>query len=518
VVEKAIEAYDNERFGPILGVSDEGSAAQTIADAAYASAKAQAHGAPNEMCVGVIIDGERMGSAGEVPIGPPEYAQVVPAASGRTFCTTNVGVRVNTRLHQPLPEFAVTAAASDERAWLDAIFEQFKPFIKTPDGTPRPLTIRLLVESLEQSEMLPDLVSKIEAGREQGTLSSRDLHRLSILRVYENEIETEEQIAEIKQLVALAAKLGVPEVAIDGKLVEAARRRINIQGLLNVLRPEAARSLLMHAKEHGVTLSYHYELDPETAARTVWTGLNSAHKEGLTAAKYGLFPLSLDQQKYVVEHIQRWLADWTPIPAFYVDTALVTEDDVFESDRCVAAARLWMEMVSERGAKVILVDAPDRIQPHRLLRTDGGPNDPGVLAMDDVGALQRHADGLGLKVLWSGGVKPDQAFELGKLGVSGIFTTGSASVKVPVHGSLVTDRRLPFQPEPTAAGVRKIHALLQGGYLCRVMSNQSITSEIEARVASLLQTGTSGEDTETALDALNATLIRGWKEYWSAST
>ena len=39
-----IEAYDHQRFGPILGVSDEGSAAPTIAYAAYNSAKALATG------------------------------------------------------------------------------------------------------------------------------------------------------------------------------------------------------------------------------------------------------------------------------------------------------------------------------------------------------------------------------------------------------------------------------------------------------------------------------------------
>ena len=61
--EKPIEACDHKKFGPILGVSDEGSAAKTIADAAYTAAKAQAHGSPDESVVGVIIDGERMGSA-----------------------------------------------------------------------------------------------------------------------------------------------------------------------------------------------------------------------------------------------------------------------------------------------------------------------------------------------------------------------------------------------------------------------------------------------------------------------
>jgi len=96
VTTKVLEAYDNKRFGPILGVSDEGSAAKTIAKAAYKSAKAIAMGDDADgMCVGMIIDGERMGSAGEIPIGPDEYAQVEPAANGWTFCTTNVGVRVS---------------------------------------------------------------------------------------------------------------------------------------------------------------------------------------------------------------------------------------------------------------------------------------------------------------------------------------------------------------------------------------------------------------------------------------
>jgi hypothetical protein len=515
VTEKAIERYDNKRFGPILGVSDEGSAADTIARAAYMSAKAQALQAPDAMTVGLIIDGERMGSAGEVPIGPDEYAQILPAARGRTFCTTNVGVRVNTRLHQPLPEFRVADAKADEQKWLDDVFDVFKPFIETPDGAPRPLTVRLLTQTQECHEALRDLVPKLEVGREDGRLGAHDLHGLSFLIVFEDEIDSEGKINEIRKLMALAAELNIPEVAIDGKLVEAARRRISIQGLLNILDPDTARSLLAHGDKLGVKLTYHFEVDQESAARTVWTGLNSARKYGLTAAKYGLFPLKLDQQDYVVRNIQRWMPDWTPIPAFYVDTALVTENDVCEEDRIVESAKLWMNMITRNGVKVALVDAPDRIRPRRLLKR-GGSDDRGVLTLDQVATLVAHANELGLKVLWSGGIGPEQALELGKLGVAGIFTTGSTARKVAVHGAVVVDKRLAAVAEPTEVGVRRIHALLQAGYVWSVLidSDREIRDRIRSAGEALAKTGTTGSEAESALDSLNRVLIRGWKQYW----
>lgn len=513
--QKALEKYNHLRFGPVLGVSDEGSAAQTIADAAYASAKAWALGNPDAMSVGVIIDGERMGSSGEVPIGPDEYRMVLPAAIGSTFCTTNVGVRVNTRLHQPLPEFRVADAAADEEKWIAAVFAKFKPFIHTPDGQMRPLTVRLLTETQECLEALRRLVPKLEAGRRDGRLGPPALHSLSFLIAFGEEIASDEQIDRIKRLMALASELGVHEVAIDGDLKEAARRRLSIQGLLNILDPEAARALLAHGRKLGVRVAYHFEIDPETAARTVWTGLNSAYRNGMTAAKYGLFPLQFDQQQYVVRHIQSWMTDWTPIPAFYVDTALVTESDVFASDRCVEAARLWMDMVSRNGAKVVLVDAPDRINPRRLLRRGTGPDDPGVLSLDDLKTLLEHANSLGLRVLWSGGVSAEEAFALGKLGVFGFFTTSSTARVVPVHGSLTSDAQLAAEKEPTELGVRRIHALAQGGYLCSVLAGEDqLIDEIDRRCTDLIASGSESDACKAALGSLNDALIRGWKRYW----
>jgi hypothetical protein len=117
----SLATYDSERFGPLFAVSDEGSAGETIVNAAYASAKAKALWPIDPVSLGVALDGERMTSAGEVPIGPPEYEDLLDAATGRLLLTTNVGVRVNARLTQQLPEFAVTENSANDKQWLRRI-------------------------------------------------------------------------------------------------------------------------------------------------------------------------------------------------------------------------------------------------------------------------------------------------------------------------------------------------------------------------------------------------------------
>jgi hypothetical protein len=515
-VTKPLEEYDHARFGPVLGVSDEGSAAATIAAAAYASAKATAHGAADPMVVGMILDGERMGSAGEVPIGPDEYDQLLPAAEGRTFVTTNVGVRVNTRFYQPLPQFRVADAAADPAAWVDSVIERFAPFVHTPDGTPRRLTVRLLVTAGEPHDGLADLVRSIDAARSEGRMGPPDLHRLSLLVAYPEEIGADD-LDGLKALVDLAADLGIPEVAVDAPLREAARRRLSVQGLLNVLAPDTVRELLAYGHDRGVQSVYEFDVDTETAARTVWTGLNSARHYGLSAAKYGLVPLRLEQMEEVIDGVQRWLHDWTPIPAFYVDTPLVTSDDVYEMDRVVEAAKVWMTMAAAAGAKVVLIDAPDRVNPRKLLRKTDAPDDPGVLTLDDVAELLDHAVGCGLRALWSGGNSAEQAFQLGRLGVFGIFTTGSTARVVPVSGTLESDQQLAQTSEPTEVGVRRVHALLQAGYLCHVLGADAVVAEIEAAATALVAAANDTVECATALDAMNAVLERGWNLHWTST-
>lgn len=507
----ALEKYDSRRNGPLLGVSDEGSAAATIVDAAYRSAKALASSSPCAAVVGMIVDGERMTSAGEVPIGPDEYAQIMPAVTGRTFCSTNVGTRVSTRLHQPLPEFAVKAAHGKQQQWIDEIFKRFEPFIKTPDGEPRPLTVRLIVESDACKSALRTLVPKLEAGRRQKKLGPKDKHRLSLLWVYSHEIA--DDLQPIRDLIRLAAELMVPEVVVDGPLREAARRRLSVQGMLNVLTPASANALLAEAAKAKVRLAYRFEDDPESASRVVWTGICAARSNGLNAAKYGLTPLVFEQQREIVERIQRWTKGWTAVPAFYVDTPLMTADQVYEPKECVAAARRWMAMVSKAGAKVVLVDAPDRIVPRRLLKANA-QDSVGVLTPKQVGQLNRYAESLKLRVLWSGGIHAEQAFELASFGVFGIFTTGSTAKPIPVSGELAGDAAMAASAEPTSQGVRRIHALVQAGFLSTAIKDKALVRSIRKAADAVLKDDLNSKKLERHLAALNKVLEAGWKKHW----
>ena len=64
-----------------------------------------------------------------------------------------------------------------------------------------------------------------------------------------------DDVAEIRSLLQLAADLNVPEVAIDGRELDAARRRIVLAGLLNVLDEPTANTLLGEAEKLGLAMS-----------------------------------------------------------------------------------------------------------------------------------------------------------------------------------------------------------------------------------------------------------------------
>src|SRR4029453_3439720 len=195
--------YDSEHLGPLFAVSDEGSAGETIVNAAYASAKPKALGPTDPGGLGIALDGERMTSAGEVPIGPPEYEDLSDAAAGRLLLTTNVGVRVNARLTQQPPEFAVTEKSANDKQWLDSVFAAFEPFVHTPDGQPRPLTVRLSVDPKAPIKSLKGVVTKLEAGRKGGKMGPAEIHQLSVLVAFEDRI-TDDEIGVLERIMKLA--------------------------------------------------------------------------------------------------------------------------------------------------------------------------------------------------------------------------------------------------------------------------------------------------------------------------
>jgi hypothetical protein len=512
-----LDEYDSETFGPLLAVSDEGDNARTIAHAAHASAKARALDPAGATALGVMIDGERMVSAGEGPIGPEEYAKLIAAAFGRTLCSTNVGVRVNARLYRLFPEFSITDASIDEEKWLTEIFAAFRPFLKTPDGNPRPLTVRLIVKPEDSLETVRKLVAKLEAGRGQGLLGPSSVHLISLLSICGGVIRAGAETEEIKRLLEIAAQTGIAEVAIDGELLFGARQRMSVESLLNILEVSALRDLFAVARQQKVRLVYRYQVDTDSAARTIWTGLHTTRSYGFTAGKYGLVPLTLEEQERVVGLVSRWTKGWTAIPAFYLDTPLVTHDEIFDEPQCMEAALLWMEKVRGSGAKLALFDCPDRIAGRHLIRDERDAEAKGILTLEQIATLERHGRELGLKLMWSGGITARQAYSLGEQDVFAVFSTGATSRRVAVYGSFADDPELASEGEPTEIGVRRVHAVLQGGFLARVLTdrNKELAEKVRDRSLRLLQAIDSQSPTEETLAQLDEALLRGWSQHWA---
>jgi hypothetical protein len=497
--------YDSDRYGPLFAVSDEGSAGPVVLDAALSSAKAAA-GASSRFRLGVILDGERMTSAGEVPIGPPEYGALSSAAAGQLLLTTNVGTRVNVRLTGQLPEFPALEKSAE------AVIAAFRQFLDTPDHRPRPLTVRLQLDPGADCTQLAALVEKLEEARNKGEIGPANAHQLSVLVCFKDEIAADAQLEQSEAIIVAAADLGVPEVAIDGAQLSYARRRWGAQGLLNVLSIPAANRLLKFATARGVRLRPRYQIDVDSAARTIWTGLEAARVNGFDAGKYGLLPLTLEEQGQVIELITRWTSGWTAIPAFYVDTPLVAAAEVLDVAQCEVAARRWLKVARGAGATTVLFDAPDRVNPRKLVQGSDSPD--GVLTPDQIGALCDYSELLGVKILWSGGITAPQAFALARRRVFGIFSTSSTAAKIAVTAQFERDPRLAAENEPTEFGVRRMHAIIQGGFLSSRMGelHAGLARELETSTTNLVASGGEAAKSQAALEALNGLLLRGWQQ------
>lgn len=505
-----LERYDAVKYGPLLAVSDEGDNAPAIAAAAYASPKARALRNASATSVGVMIDGERMVSAGEGPIGPTEYAKVYAAARNKTYCSTNVGVRANTRVYELLPEFAIAAAAEDESAWIADVFAAFAPFINTPNGVPRPLTVRLVVQPSDAAATVARLVAKLEAGRASGKLGPKSLHAFALLSISDVPIAKGAPADEIERVFAIAAQSGIAEVAIDGPLTMWAREHISVASLLNVADVPTLQALFAAARKNDVRLVYRYRVDVDSTARTIWTGLYTARAHGFSAGKYGLTPLTLEEQERVVTLVSGWTKGWTTVPAFYVDTPLVTADDVYDASRAFDAAVLWMQRMHAAGAKLALFDCPDRLAGRYLIHDAQHPT--GVFTLAQIAALETRAKAIGIKPMWSGGLSARLAYAMGVQRVFAIFCTGAAARAVAVHGDFADDPDLAYEIAPTQSGVQHIQTLLQAGFLATTLSasDPTLASAIQAQAQSLLRSLEAKTNPAKPQRLLETTLRGAW--------
>src|SRR5262249_26512725 len=159
------------------------------------------------------------------------------------------------------------------------------PFLETPARRPRPLTVRLMLRSGDAVSAREPAVRAIESARRAGRIGPPELHRLAILLIFDRRIESAAQLREITDVIDAAARIGVGEVAVDGELQAAARPRVSLPAVLNVLEVGHAGTLLREAKARNVGQTHRYGPDVETAARSIGAGLHAPRTHGLAAGK-----------------------------------------------------------------------------------------------------------------------------------------------------------------------------------------------------------------------------------------
>jgi hypothetical protein len=214
----SLKDYDHRRYGPFLGVSDDGGAAADVCRAARASPKALALGdRASPLTIGVALDAERLGGIGEVPVGPDEFCEIWRACAGRILMTTNVGSRSNVRNFLPPP--VVTIADGEGQAALreaqTALATAFSPFLKTPDKRPRPLVVFVEFElgSTRPRAERKAILVKLAAYIKSSGIAEPNVHRLGLnVRIGWGPKGRNAALAAID----LALSAGLHDVSIDG--------------------------------------------------------------------------------------------------------------------------------------------------------------------------------------------------------------------------------------------------------------------------------------------------------------
>ena len=517
--------YDATRFGPFLGVSDEGSAVKAIREAALQSPKVLAlpRGTrPFPLVVGVAIDAERLGAVGEVNVGPQEYADIWLGAVDRILITTNIGTRVNVRLYQREPRIALRGRGSQRlQNALDDVTERFRPFVRTPDRKPRPITVlveiwRILELPLSDREILGQLVEFVRSGKAAGKRKVPEGQELGLAVHVAREAKGGRKHA--LEAITLAAKLGMRRVILVGQKLQKADEVVSLPGLLDYFKPEVAAKIYEAAKGKQVEVLPANRADTDTIARTIWVGLTTARGMGANLGKYGCFPLTLAEAEQVVERVQGWLPDWSAAPVLYLDMGLATDDGVYVNGDLVPGIEAWLTMVARHAVRVVLIDTIDKAAGRRLLKTN--PNDKvGFLTEAEIARIERHAARHKVRVLWAGGCGPRDVYRMGKLGIFGIYVTSAASRSVAVTAAYAADPTLAALKEPSRKAVLRVKTLLEAGFLTpRVKAPMART--LEARAAALLQ-ALDSQAREDLIEACTRSLakacISSWRSYWKHS-
>lgn len=523
----SLRDYDNVRYGPFLGVSDEGTAAGEIREAALESPKVLAlpKAVPRTpLVVGVAVDAERLGGIGELAVGPDEYADVWLECVDRILTTTNIGTRVNLRVYRREP---LVVLKSDRPNAIDAAKKEigaaFKPFIETPDMRPRPLTVfvdiprYLRMTTPRKRAALRTLVEYVSSGKVAGigwkTAPPGQELGLAVW-VKSGPPGKDEAIAAIR----LAASVGMKVVLIEGVKRRDADRAVSLAGLLDYFPPGLIGPILREATKEHVRVRTANLPDTDTIARSTWVGLTTARSYGANLGKYGCFPLTRLETDHVVQQVQGWLPDWSAAPVFFVDQGLLREGHVDVGRDLSRGLRYWLETVAARGVRVVLIDTIDKATGTRLLKKSS-KDDTGFLGPNQVKDAEKLARKLGIKVLWAGGLGLRDVYAMGKLGVFGVYVTSAAATTIAVGGSYTRDPSLAGLKEPSKEGVLRIKILLEAGFLSAKLPN-GMSRGMERQAQQLLaahdKRDAAGLARSTA--SLASACMTGWRAYWRSPT
>jgi hypothetical protein len=474
---RSLRDYDAGSYGPFLGISDDGSAAEAICLAAAGSPKAQASLERDPLSVGVALDAERLRSVGEVPVGHDEYARIADRTRGRVLLSTNVGSHVNIWHYRQPPTFDGTdASPAESGAWAREHGSGLR------EREPRPW-LRLCLDARLERETRVALLESAAAEAPVALLANADRGVDATLEALD-----------------LAAAAGAEAVVVDGTARPPSEGRPALPGLLNYFAVEDTRKLLRAAHERRVALEPALKIDTDSVANQIWTGLYTARAMGLHLGKYGLFPLTFQEMEPVVRKVQGWMCDWTAAPAFYVDVPWVDGERVYELADAVQATGRWIELVAANGVGVVLIDTVDKSQPRHLVRVDED-DEQGIFTWEQIEELNLKAKDAGVRALWAGGIPLAQVREFGRHRVFGVYVTTAASELVSPTAQERDDIGLLLAKRPAVEKIALVKLLLEAGFLA-----EADDAELEALVVAV-----EGGDTH-AQERLAELLTERWRQ------
>ena len=214
---------------------------------------------------------------------------------------------------------------------------------------------------------------------------------------------------------------------------------------------------------------------------------------------------------------QEWLLGLVAAPVFFVDQGLLREGAVDVERDLPRGIEVWLNTVAAHGVGVVLLTRSIRLQDGVYLKRSSGDRE-GYLSWKQIERIEKHARSLKISVLWAGGLKLRDAYEMGRLNVFGIYVTSAAATTIPVHGSYVRDPALVGAKKPTKEAVLRTKILLEAGFLASKL--QTPTGEDIGRIADTLLSALDQADVASIkvhTVTLASKCAEGWRTYWKAA-